>query len=103
MKIDPTKLKLIPADKICYYPYGTNLKAINPKPEHKYVQHLKNMRDAGFATAKEICPGIKNPCSHEFVQFCLLGLAEKYTNFKETRVYYKITPAGLKLLKKAGV
>ena len=86
------------------YSYGTNLKAKNPRPEHKYVQHLKNMRDNGFATAKEICPEVKgNPASHEFVQFCKLGLANKFANATGSRVFYKITRKGRELLKKAGV
>ena len=104
MKItNTTQFIHIPIDEISYFSYGTNLVAKNPKPTHKYVQHLKNLRDAGFATAKEICPDVVNPISHEFVQFCRLGLAEKYSNIKGTRVFYKITPKGCKLLEKAGV
>ena len=87
-----------------HYGYGTNLRARNPKSTHKYVQHLKNMRDAGYATAREICPEVKgNPISHEFVQFCKLGLAEQFVNEKRTRVFYKITAKGRRLLKQVGV
>lgn len=88
----------------CRFEFGTNLTAKNPKASHKYVQHLKNMRDAGYATARQICPEVKGtPISHEFVQFCRLGLAEKYTNARGTRVYYKITQKGLDLLEKVGI
>ena len=102
MRIDPKPLPDITESVGGPYGYGTNLKAKNPKPSHKYVQHLNNMRKAGYATAKEICPGVKGiPVSHEFVQYCKLGLAKKYTNGR--RVFYKITPKGIALLKKAGV
>lgn len=105
MKITKTtKLVRISTDEISDYLYGTTLTAKNPKSTHKYVQHLKNLRDAGFATMREICPEVVgNPVTHEFVQFCKLGLAEKYSNIKGTRVFYKITPKGRRLLKKAGV
>lgn len=85
------------------YGFGTNLKAENPKPKHKYVQHLKNLRDAGWATPKEICPDVKNPISHEFAQFCHLGLANKYYNKNTKRVFYKITEKGEAVLRKANV
>ena len=101
---NPTKNLIDVTDKATgYYGYGTNLKAKNPKPTHKYVQHLKNMRDAGYATRREVCPGVKHPIDHEFAQFCRLGLAKKFTNLKGTRTYFKITPKGRRLLKQAGV
>lgn len=83
------------------YGFGTNLKAKNPKPHHKYVQALLRMSLNGYATPKQILPHVKNPCSHEFVQYVKLGLAEKFTNEKGTRVFYKITPKGKALLKRA--
>lgn len=84
-----------------YYNYGTNLVAKNPKPTHKYVQHLRNMRNAGLASARDICFGIKNPASHEFVQYCKLGFAEKLRNTETNNVYYRITAKGRDLLKRA--
>ena len=102
MYIDPKTLTDITTTAGGPYSYGTNLKAKNPKPSHKYIQHLNNMRKAGYATAKEICPEAKGiPITHEFAQFCKLGLAKKYTNGR--RVFYKITSKGIALLKKAGV
>lgn len=104
MKINAKSLINVTKSAGGHYGFGTNLKAKNPRPEHKYVQHLKNMRDHGFATAKEICPEVKgNPVSHEFVQFCKLGLANKFANAAGSRVFYKITRKGRELLKKAGV
>jgi hypothetical protein len=83
------------------YSFGTNLKAKNPKPHHKYVQALLRMSLNGYATPKQIVPHTKNPVSHEFAQYVKLGLAEKFTNEKGTRVFYKITPKGKALLKRA--
>jgi hypothetical protein len=83
------------------YGYGTNLKALDPKPHHKYVQALTRMSWYTYATPRQILPHVKNPASHEFVQYVKLGLAEKFTNLKGTRVFYKITPKGKELLKKA--
>ena len=83
------------------YGYGTTLKALNPTPRHKYVQALTRMSWYTYATPKQIFPNVKNPISHELVQYVKLGLAEKFTNLKGTRVFYKITPKGMELLKKA--
>lgn len=105
MKLSKNQIAELVQDKCPwgYYGYGTNLKARNPKPTHKYVQHLKNMRDAEWATPKEICPEVKFPISHEFAQFCRLGLAEKFYNPTTRRVFYRITERGLKLLASIGV
>lgn len=84
-----------------YYDYGTNLKACNPKPTNKYVQHLFYMKHAGLATGSEICGGIKNPASHEFVQYCKLGFAEKLRNQETGNVYYRITDKGRDIIRRA--
>lgn len=103
MRIDPKSLTNITESVGGPYGYGTNLKAKNPKASHKYVQHLKNMRNAGYATAREICPEVKGvPISHEFAQYCKLGLAEKFAD-THGNVFYKITSKGKDLLKRAGV
>ena len=98
-------------DGFCAYNYGSNLNLAHAAHNKKYVQHLVKCRN--YATAKDIYPRIKNPCKHDLVKLWRLGLVDRYsmpryikTNgdyVSASRVWWKITLKGEKLLKKLGL
>ena len=98
-------------DGFCHYDYGSNLNLKYASPDKKYIQRLMRCRD--YATAKDIYPGIKNPVKHDLVTLFRLKLVDRYSMPKyiktsddytyATRIWWKITPKGRRLLKKLGI
>lgn len=98
-------------DGFCHYGYGSNLNLKHAAPDKKYIQRLMRCRD--YATAKDIYPGIKNPIRDDLVKLWQLKLVDRYSMPKyiktfngytyATRIWWKITPKGLRLLKKLGI
>ena len=98
-------------DGFCHYGYGSNLNLAHAAPDKKYIQHLVKCRN--YATAKDIYPGIKHPFRDDLVKLWQLKLVDRYSMPKyikadgdyvsATRVWWKITPKGERLLKKLGL
>lgn len=99
------------------YSYGSGITCKYASKDKHYVKVLAACRTKHM-TMKEIYPSVKHPIPHEVVTLCKLGLLQRYTQPKylktvecdtdrvftyPTRVWYKTTAKGRKLLAKVGL
>jgi len=99
------------------YGYGAGITCKRASKDKHYVKVLAACR-AKHMTMKEIYPGVEHPLSHEVASLCQLGLLQRYgtpkymkefkfhdgtTDVRPTRVWYKTTAKGRKLLAKVGL